>query len=139
VGDGTTSVVVLAGELLKEAEQLINQKIHPMTIISGARRAARLLRHAQSVCFNQQRRCNTMCNATRASASQLGREAQACGLLPYEAFAGKSNVNPALIPVCVNIFVCMQATEKPAPRLGSSSRRSASTTRRTRRHSGRTC
>jgi T-complex protein 1 subunit beta len=35
VGDGTTSVVVLAGELLKEAEQLVNQKIHPMTIISG--------------------------------------------------------------------------------------------------------
>ena len=39
MGDGTTSVVVLAGELLKEAEQLINQKIHPMTIISGAPRA----------------------------------------------------------------------------------------------------
>jgi TCP-1/cpn60 chaperonin family len=36
VGDGTTSVVVLAGELLREAEQLINQKIHPMTIIAGA-------------------------------------------------------------------------------------------------------
>ena len=35
VGDGTTSVVVLAGELLREAEKLINQKIHPMTIISG--------------------------------------------------------------------------------------------------------
>lgn len=35
VGDGTTSVVVLAGELLREAEKLVNQKIHPMTIISG--------------------------------------------------------------------------------------------------------
>lgn len=35
VGDGTTSVVVLAGELLREAEQLVNQKIHPMTIIAG--------------------------------------------------------------------------------------------------------
>jgi T-complex protein 1 subunit beta len=35
VGDGTTSVVVLAGELLREAEKLISQKIHPMTIISG--------------------------------------------------------------------------------------------------------
>ena len=35
VGDGTTSVVVLAGELLREAEKLINQKIHPMTIIAG--------------------------------------------------------------------------------------------------------
>ena len=36
VGDGTTSVVVLAGELLREAEQLVNQKIHPMTIIAGS-------------------------------------------------------------------------------------------------------
>lgn len=36
VGDGTTSVVVLAGELLREAEKLVNQKIHPQTIISGA-------------------------------------------------------------------------------------------------------
>lgn len=39
VGDGTTSVVVLAGELMREAEQLINQKIHPMTIIAGFREA----------------------------------------------------------------------------------------------------
>lgn len=35
VGDGTTSVVVLAGELLREAEKLVNSKIHPMTIILG--------------------------------------------------------------------------------------------------------
>ncbi len=35
VGDGTTSVAVLAGELLRAAEELINQKIHPQTIIRG--------------------------------------------------------------------------------------------------------
>jgi T-complex protein 1 subunit beta len=35
VGDGTTSVVVLAGELLREAEKLLAAKIHPMTIIAG--------------------------------------------------------------------------------------------------------
>lgn len=29
VGDGTTSVAVLAGELLREGEKLINQKLHP--------------------------------------------------------------------------------------------------------------
>ena len=44
VGDGTTSVVVLAGELLKEAEQLIHQKIHPMLIIAGFREAAEAAR-----------------------------------------------------------------------------------------------
>ncbi|MCS7129242.1 MAG: TCP-1/cpn60 chaperonin family protein [Candidatus Caldarchaeum sp.] len=35
VGDGTTSAVVLAGELLRKAEELIEQKIHASTIISG--------------------------------------------------------------------------------------------------------
>lgn len=35
MGDGTTSVVVTAGELLREAEQLVAQKVHPMTIIAG--------------------------------------------------------------------------------------------------------
>ena len=39
VGDGTTSVVVLAGELLREAERLVAQRIHPMTIIAGYRDA----------------------------------------------------------------------------------------------------
>lgn len=37
VGDGTTSVTVLAAELLREAEGLINKKIHPQTIIEGYR------------------------------------------------------------------------------------------------------
>nr|GMC54615.1 T-complex protein 1 subunit beta [Ipomoea batatas] len=46
VGDGTTSVVVLAGELLREAEKLVNSKIHPMTIISGFRMAAECARNA---------------------------------------------------------------------------------------------
>merc|ERR1712144_199477 len=40
VGDGTTSVAVLAAELLREAEQLVNQKIHPQTIIEGYRIAS---------------------------------------------------------------------------------------------------
>jgi len=35
VGDGTTSVCVLAAELLREAEKLVGQKIHPQTIIEG--------------------------------------------------------------------------------------------------------
>ncbi|KAG4385410.1 hypothetical protein GLYMA_12G087300v4 [Glycine max] len=46
VGDGTTSVVVLAGELLREAEKLVATKIHPMTIISGFRMAAECARNA---------------------------------------------------------------------------------------------
>ena len=40
VGDGTTSVTVLASELLREAEKLIAQKIHPQTIVEGYRIAS---------------------------------------------------------------------------------------------------
>lgn len=39
VGDGTTSVVILAGELLKKAEDLIDQNIHPTIIVGGYRKA----------------------------------------------------------------------------------------------------
>ena len=39
VGDGTTSVAVLCGELLRAAELLIAQRVHPQTIIEGWRLA----------------------------------------------------------------------------------------------------
>ena len=39
VGDGTTTVVILASELLKRGNQLIQNKIHPTTVISGYRYA----------------------------------------------------------------------------------------------------
>lgn len=42
VGDGTTSVTVLTAELLREAEKLIDQKIHPQTIIEGYRIASKV-------------------------------------------------------------------------------------------------
>ncbi len=40
VGDGTTTAVIFAGELLKKAEQLLEQEIHPSIIISGYKKAA---------------------------------------------------------------------------------------------------
>ena len=40
VGDGTTTAAILTGDLLKTAERLLDQKIHPTTIISGYRKAA---------------------------------------------------------------------------------------------------
>jgi len=40
VGDGTTTVVVLGGELLKQAETLLDQNVHPTIIISGYKKAA---------------------------------------------------------------------------------------------------
>lgn len=41
VGDGTTSVVIVAAELLRRANELIKIKVHPTTIISGYKLACR--------------------------------------------------------------------------------------------------
>ena len=41
VGDGTTSVVIVAAELLKRANELVRNKIHPTSIIIGYRLAMR--------------------------------------------------------------------------------------------------
>lgn len=41
IGDGTTSVVIIASELLKRANELVKNKIHPTTIITGFRVALR--------------------------------------------------------------------------------------------------
>ena len=40
VGDGTTTAVVLSGELLKRAEEMLDQGIHPLIVVSGYRKAA---------------------------------------------------------------------------------------------------
>lgn len=40
VGDGTTSVVVLAGEILKEVRELVEQGVSPQTIVKGLRRGS---------------------------------------------------------------------------------------------------
>lgn len=40
VGDGTTTAVILAGELLKKAGDLLEQEVHPSIIISGFQKAA---------------------------------------------------------------------------------------------------
>ncbi|WP_191118469.1 thermosome subunit beta [Infirmifilum uzonense] len=39
VGDGTTTAVVLTGELLKEAEKLLDRNIHPTIIVGGYKKA----------------------------------------------------------------------------------------------------
>src|SRR3970282_203911 len=40
VGDGTTTAVILAGELLKKAESLVEQNVHPTIIVNGYKIAA---------------------------------------------------------------------------------------------------
>src|SRR3712207_5897708 len=40
VGDGTTSVVVLAGSLIEKADELIGKNVHPTVIVDGYRKTA---------------------------------------------------------------------------------------------------
>jgi thermosome len=40
VGDGTTTAAIMTGELLRKAEDLLNQNVHPTVIASGYRMAA---------------------------------------------------------------------------------------------------
>ncbi|RUO96944.1 hypothetical protein BC936DRAFT_141224, partial [Jimgerdemannia flammicorona] len=42
VGDGTTSVVLLAGEMLKEVKNYIEEGVSPHVIVKGYRKAALL-------------------------------------------------------------------------------------------------
>ncbi|WP_138005264.1 thermosome subunit alpha [Halalkalirubrum salinum] len=46
VGDGTTTAAVLAGELLAQAEDLLEQDIHPTVIVEGYYEAARIAQEA---------------------------------------------------------------------------------------------
>ena len=39
-GDGTTSAVIIAGELLGRAEELVDKNIHPTVIIDGYKKAS---------------------------------------------------------------------------------------------------
>lgn len=40
VGDGTTTAVIIAGELLKRAETLLDDEVHPTVIVAGYKKAA---------------------------------------------------------------------------------------------------
>ena len=42
VGDGTTSVVLLAGEILKNCKGFIEENVHPQVIVRGLRKATHL-------------------------------------------------------------------------------------------------
>lgn len=43
VGDGTTSVVILAGELLRQCKPYVEEGVHPQVIIRAYRKATQLV------------------------------------------------------------------------------------------------
>ena len=52
VGDGTTSVVVLAGELLREAKRFLEDGLPPQMILKGYRKARRRVGERPTVRFS---------------------------------------------------------------------------------------
>ena len=55
VGDGTTTAVVLTGELLTKAEKLLDQDVHPTVIVEGYKKAAeKALKILQSLAIDIQ-------------------------------------------------------------------------------------
>ena len=83
VGDGTTSVAVLAGELLREAEKLVlNHRIHPQTICSGWRLARQEALKALDACAMD---CVTDDKAKfRADLLEIAKTTLSSKLLAYE-------------------------------------------------------
>jgi len=80
VGDGTTTAVILAGELLKQSEELLEQDIHPTVIAAGYRAAADkcmeiLQSLAKNVTANDQDLLNSIAiTAMTGKGSQAARE-----------------------------------------------------------------
>ena len=113
VGDGTTSVVIIAAELLKRAGGLVRDKIHPTTIISGYRQAMR-----QACTFLDQNMAipvaslgpDTLLNAARTSLSSkiVGVESDFFSRMVVEAITAVktyNDVGDAVYPVkAINIL-----------------------------------
>jgi T-complex protein 1 subunit beta len=80
VGDGTTSVCVLAGELLREAEKLLAQRIHPQVIIDGWRKA----RDVALDVLRQKSRDNSGTEKFQEDLMNIARTTISSKLLTYE-------------------------------------------------------
>ena len=94
VGDGTTTVVVLAGEFLKEVRSFIEEGVSPRVIIRGYREAGRLA-----------------VEKVKEIAVKIERNDETCVFIPIELMAVNSvNYwrNVLLLPCRQNLFVHMR-------------------------------
>ena len=90
VGDGTTSVVVLAGEILKEIKEQVEQGVSSQIIIKGLRRASMLaVKKIQEIAVNK------MEGSQRETLRKLAATAMSSKLIHRNAgFFTKSEKHP---------------------------------------------
>jgi len=79
VGDGTTSVVILAGEFLKQCKSFIEEGVHPRIVVRGFRKAAAMAVNqvkelAVSIPENERRSQLVKCAATAMSSKLIHQQ-----------------------------------------------------------------
>lgn len=79
VGDGTTSVVILAGEFLKQCKPFIEEAVHPRVVVRGFRKAAnmavaRVKELAVAIPENERRSQLVKCAATAMSSKLIHQQ-----------------------------------------------------------------
>ncbi|HUS56754.1 MAG TPA: thermosome subunit beta [Thermoplasmata archaeon] len=88
-GDGTTSAVVIAGELLKRAESLIDQNVHPTVISNGYRlasqEAVKILKKAGFAVSPTDKKSLTLIASTAMTGKSVGGEKDILAAIAVDA------------------------------------------------------